>query len=216
MEIAKKNDTIAAPRIIRPNAFYTRRLTPLRFRRPCFSCLRRHQGDLNVAHEDKDFYNPEQKRMRKVSGTTPEERSSFARNLLGRDPPPSCLSAESKSGVPPTDSDEWDEGGGQARYASLGRQGRVASGVADRLMLVDTFREMHPSATGVFSFWSVRAGNRPVNRGMRLDYCLTSKTLANGDCGVVHDAFVLDRDTIGISDHCPVGVVLRLGEHYPG
>ena len=83
-------------------------------------------------------------------------------------------------------------------------------------MLVDTFREMHPSATGVFSFWSVRAGNRPVNRGMRLDYCLTSKTLANGDCGVVHDAFVLDRDTIGISDHCHVGVVLRLGEHYPG
>ncbi|CAM9202037.1 unnamed protein product, partial [Laminaria digitata] len=134
-------------------------------------------GDLNVAHEDKDFYNPEQKRMRKLSGTTPEERSSFARNLLGRDPPP-C-------------------------------------GDGDGLELVDTFREMHRGATGVFSFWSVRAGNRPVNRGMRLDYCLASKTLANGDCGVVHDAFVLDRDTVGVSDHCPVGVVLRLGDHYP-
>lgn len=169
-----------------------------------------------MAHEDKDFYNPEQRRMRKSSGTTPEERSSFARNLLGRDPPPSCISAESKSGLPLTETAERREGGGEAGSAGPERQGRVASGVAGGLVLVDTFREMHPGATGVFSFWSVRAGNRPVNRGMRLDYCLVSKTLANEDCGVVHDAFVLDRDTVGISDHCPVGVVLRLGDHYPG
>ena len=169
-----------------------------------------------MAHEDKDFYNPEQRRTRKASGTTPEERSSFAINLLGRDPPPSCLSADSKSALPPTHTAGRGEGGGDAGPAALERQGRVASGVADGLVLVDTFREMHPGATGVFSFLSVRAGNRPVNRGMRLDYCLASKTLANGDSGVVHDAFVLDRETIGISDHCPVGVVLRLGDHYSG
>ncbi|CAN0346261.1 unnamed protein product, partial [Ectocarpus sp. 13 AM-2016] len=40
-------------------------------------------GDMNVAHEDLDFYNPEEKRTRKAAGTTPEERSSFAVNLLG-------------------------------------------------------------------------------------------------------------------------------------
>lgn len=43
------------------------------------------------------------------------------------------------------------------------------------------------------------------------------QALDNRECGVVHDAFVLDRYTVGISDHCPVRVVPRLGDHYhPG
>lgn len=162
-------------------------------------------GDMNVAHEDRDFYNPEQKRMRKAAGTTPEERSSFAVNLLGRDPPPSCCGDDEVSGA----------------SNNLGGNGGF---------LVDTFREKYPEASGVFTYWSVRAGNRPVNRGMRLDYCLASRALVgsgggaegNGEAGeggewggrgVLHDAFVLDRDTVGVSDHCPVGMVLRLGDH---
>lgn len=157
-----------------------------------------------MAHEDRDFYNSEKKATRKAAGTTPEERSSFAENLLGRSPPASCAATDGKS-------------------AAASANAPVAnSGAVDRrrgLILVDTFRKMYPDATGVFSYWSVRAGNRPVNRGMRLDYCLASPKLANGDfrngdVGCVHDAFVLDQDTVGVSDHCPVGVVLRLGDHY--
>lgn len=186
---------------------------------------------MNVAHEDSDFYNPEEKRMRKAAGTTPEERSSFAVNLLGGHPPPSCAAAVSADTAPrpshkksrgssssslPTSatgdsfrSSAASSGGGEEAGGSGDEHQAEVTGCS----LVDTFREKHPKATGVFSYWSVRARNRPVNRGMRLDYCLASRGLVGGDG--VHDAFVLDRDTVDVSDHCPVGVVLRLGDHYP-
>lgn len=38
-------------------------------------------GDLNVAHQNIDFFNPEEPRMKKAAGTTPEERESFSRLL---------------------------------------------------------------------------------------------------------------------------------------
>lgn len=211
---------------------------------------------MNVAHQDKDFYNPEQKRMRKAAGTTPEERSSFAVKLLGRDPPPSCVVTAATaapvgrqapdSQTPPPLSAPAMESATRASSSRLeveaakfigvrpGQEevtGDSDSGDKNRLtnaeekngcLLVDTFRERYPDATGVFSYWSVRAGNRAVNRGMRLDYCLASRVLVDGgvenatvgEGGVVHDAFVLDRETVGVSDHCPVGVVFRLGDHY--
>lgn len=115
-------------------------------------------GDLNVAHEDCDFFNPHERRMLKSACTTPQERNSFAENYL--------------------------TGNG----------------------FIDTFRYRYPSATGVYSYWSIRAGNRPFNRGLRLDYVLTSGSLKDG----IHDAFILDGDTVGVSDHCPVGAVVRL------
>ncbi|CAM9658539.1 unnamed protein product [Discosporangium mesarthrocarpum] len=130
-------------------------------------------GDLNVAHADADFFNPSEKRTLTQAGTTPEERQSFAVNLLGT-------------------------GTMQSVAAGKPFQGSGAG-------LVDTFRVRHPNAAGVFSYWSMRAGNRAFNRGMRLDYCLASPTLAED----AHDAFVLDA-TVGVSDHCPVGCVLRL------
>eukprot|EP00903_Cladosiphon_okamuranus_P013530 g12602.t1 len=182
-------------------------------------------GDFNVARLDIDFYNPEQKRMRKAAGTTPEERSSFAINLLGCDPPPSCVSTSTASTT--TTSTTSSNGKsksskaiGAAAMSGRGQEGALDDAVKDEPtsdggFLVDTFRELHPTARGVFSYWSVRAGNRPVNRGMRLDYCLASRALVNGEAGNLHDAFVLDRATVGVSDHAPVGVVLRLGEHYP-
>eukprot|EP00752_Nemacystus_decipiens_P009130 g8154.t1 len=175
-------------------------------------------GDFNVARLDIDFYNPEQKRMRKAAGTTPEERRSFAINLLGRDPPASCAvaptinSSDSKSKS--SDAVGAAAKGGQGQESV--RDGDARDGASsDGGFLVDTFRELHPDARGVFSYWSVRAGNRPVNRGMRLDYCLASRALVSGEAGTLHDAFVLDRDTVGVSDHAPVGVVLRLGQHFP-
>lgn len=166
-------------------------------------------GDFNVALLDIDFYNSEQRRTRKSAGTTPEERSSFAVNLLGRDPPASCAAGGTSNETPPV-----------PPPSPAVPKSPTADG-----FLVDTFREMHPDATGVFTYWSVRAGNRPVNRGMRLDYCLASRSLVSGaeagggggggGGGTLHDAFVLDRDTVGVSDHAPVGAVFRLGDHFP-
>jgi len=124
-------------------------------------------GDLNVAFEDADFYNPGEPRMAKAAGTTPEERASFGRLL---------------------------EGAG----------------------MVDTFRFYHPEATGCYSYWSMRAGNRPFNRGMRLDYFLASRNMmrgkGEGKKGVprVLDSFILDQATVGLSDHAPVGVLLEV------
>lgn len=163
-----------------------------------------------MAHEDKDCYNSHLKRVKTSAATTPEERASFAQNLLGRAPPTSCLPNLHNSGIPLPAAVETDADG------ILSRGGLEGGGEGGRpgLELVDTLREMHPDATGVFSFWSYRAGNRSKNRGMRLDYCLASRALVNGDRGSLHDAFVLDEATVGESDHCPVGAVLRLGDHY--
>ena len=63
--------------------------------------------------------------------------------------------------------------------------------------LVDTFRHMN-SDTVKYSWWSYRAGARARNIGWRIDYILTSPTIADG----IKRAEVLD-DVSG-SDHCPV------------
>ena len=51
-------------------------------------------------------------------------------------------------------------------------------------------------ATGWFSYWSVRAGNRPFNKGLRLDYTLASRRLFDGGSDgveVVDAFFILDE-----------------------
>uniref|UniRef100_A0A7S1WYZ2 Endonuclease/exonuclease/phosphatase domain-containing protein n=1 Tax=Tetraselmis chuii TaxID=63592 RepID=A0A7S1WYZ2_9CHLO len=75
---------------------------------------------------------------------------------------------------------------------------------------VDGFRHLHPSATGCYTYWSVRAGNRATNRGLRLDYCVLSDGLTKtaGEGLRLHDCWILDKATVGASDHCPVGVAL--------
>jgi exodeoxyribonuclease-3/AP endonuclease-1 len=76
--------------------------------------------------------------------------------------------------------------------------------------LVDTFRAVHPDAEHCYSYWSQRAGNRPFNRGLRLDYFLASAGLATAAAPPrLHDAFICSG-TDGVSDHAPVGVVLAL------
>lgn len=75
---------------------------------------------------------------------------------------------------------------------------------------VDAFRVAHPTATGCYSYWSTRVGNRPINRGLRLDYFVVSEGLAADGPGLrLHDCWLLDQATVGASDHCPVGLVLR-------
>lgn len=151
-------------------------------------------GDLNVAFGDRDFYNPQEPRVKKQAGTTPEERTSFGKHLLRSDhrsserPSPSCA-------------EEGDRDDVSSSPVSEGSTGLPISPQC----YSDAFRLVHgDEASGVYSYWSTRARNRQVNRGLRIDYVLASPATV----GDVTDAFVLD-DVLG-SDHCPVGVDISM------
>lgn len=68
---------------------------------------------------------------------------------------------------------------------------------------VDTFRQKHPDIVG-YTYWGYRHGGRKTNKGWRLDYFLVSETMAEK----VHDSYILPD--VGGSDHCPIGLVLKL------
>ena len=51
--------------------------------------------------------------------------------------------------------------------------------------LTDTFRAVHPDARHCYSYWSQRAGNRPWNRGLRLDYWLLQQYPSVDDLAAV-------------------------------
>ena len=66
----------------------------------------------------------------------------------------------------------------------------------------DTFRDLHPTQEGIYSWWSYRFHAREKNTGWRIDYFLTSNRLLPR----VREANIL-TDIMG-SDHCPVELVL--------
>ena len=66
----------------------------------------------------------------------------------------------------------------------------------------DTFRFLHPDATGIYSWWSYRFQARKNNAGWRIDYFLVSSRLASR----ITAAHIF-TDVLG-SDHCPVGLTL--------
>lgn len=68
---------------------------------------------------------------------------------------------------------------------------------------IDTFRTRHPNVVG-YTYWGFRHGGRKTNKGWRLDYFLVSESIADK----VHDSYILP-DVMG-SDHCPIGLVLKL------
>jgi exodeoxyribonuclease III len=70
---------------------------------------------------------------------------------------------------------------------------------------VDSFRSLHPD-TVKYSWWSYRFSARKTNAGWRIDYFFTSKDLF--DQNKVADAWI-DNDIFG-SDHCPVGLSLKI------
>jgi exodeoxyribonuclease-3 len=73
--------------------------------------------------------------------------------------------------------------------------------------MADTFRELHPLATGWFTYWSVRASNRAPNKGLRLDYFVVSRALMRDDDVVVPrlcDSWIVADCAPGISDHGPI------------
>lgn len=67
----------------------------------------------------------------------------------------------------------------------------------------DTFRHLHPDATGTYSWWSYRFNARKNNAGWRIDYFIVSDRLA----AAVTDA-AIHADIFG-SDHCPVSISLK-------
>jgi exodeoxyribonuclease III len=85
----------------------------------------------------------------------------------------------------------------------------------------DVFRHLHPDASGHYSYWSQRAGNRLPNKGLRLDYFVAHKTMfddakANDEISsqqsaskvFVRDSYMLPN-VMG-SDHCPCVLELEL------
>lgn len=68
----------------------------------------------------------------------------------------------------------------------------------------DTFRHLHPDATGAYSWWSYRGRAREKNVGWRIDYFLVSDRIADS----ITDASI-HPDITG-SDHCPVSLTLDL------
>lgn len=68
---------------------------------------------------------------------------------------------------------------------------------------IDTFREFE-KGNGHYTWWSLMAGARSRNVGWRLDYFLISQSLRPH----LRRAFI--RPDVPGSDHCPVGIELKL------
>ncbi len=69
---------------------------------------------------------------------------------------------------------------------------------------IDTFRHFYPNTPKAYTWWSYRTNARARNSGWRIDYFLCSPSLQKS----LKDAFILD--TVGGSDHAPVGLHLAL------
>jgi len=70
--------------------------------------------------------------------------------------------------------------------------------------IVDTFRTLYPEMTDQYSWWSYRWWARDRNVGWRIDYFLISDSLKSN----LQDAFI--RSQVLWSDHCPVGIEIKL------
>ena len=68
----------------------------------------------------------------------------------------------------------------------------------------DTFRHLHPDATGAYTWWSYMFKARQNNAGWRIDYFIVSQRIADRI-----KAAPIYSDILG-SDHCPVGLEIDL------
>lgn len=69
---------------------------------------------------------------------------------------------------------------------------------------VDTFRQHHPDATEMYSWWSLQTRARDRNVGWRIDYFFVNEGFKDR----VTDAFIM-TDFLG-SDHCPIGIEVKV------
>jgi exodeoxyribonuclease III len=101
-----------------------------------------------------------------------------------------------------------------SKQAGLTPQERASFGDMLAQGFFDALRHLYPEAKGQFSYWSQRTFARGGNRGIRLDYFVCSDDLRPTDevrpGPAVLDSYILHKDTVGCSDHCPVVLVLKL------
>ncbi|PIR04333.1 MAG: exodeoxyribonuclease III [Candidatus Magasanikbacteria bacterium CG11_big_fil_rev_8_21_14_0_20_39_34] len=69
---------------------------------------------------------------------------------------------------------------------------------------IDTYRDKHADTLDAYTWWSHWGTARARNVGWRIDYVLTSQSMKKN----IKEAFILP-EVMG-SDHCPVGIVLKL------
>ena len=125
--------------------------------------------------------------------------------------PPHCVCGPLTHNSTPSSQDAYNFGAKHLeKQAGLTEQER--SSFSDQLSagFVDSFRHLYPDHEGHYSYWSGRAGNRPENKGLRLDYFICSEGMVEegGKAGVrLHDSYMLD-DVTG-SDHGPCVLVLE-------
>jgi exodeoxyribonuclease-3 len=67
---------------------------------------------------------------------------------------------------------------------------------------VDTFRHLHPTTEGAYTWWDMRTHARARNVGWRLDYCFVHERYVDRvrDAGIAAD--------VAGSDHCPIWLEL--------
>ena len=70
--------------------------------------------------------------------------------------------------------------------------------------LIDSFRQLHPDQTEVYTWWTAWRDARAKNIGWRIDYWLVDQKLK----GSIQTA-TIEAQIMG-SDHCPVGLKLEL------
>lgn len=68
---------------------------------------------------------------------------------------------------------------------------------------IDTFRYFYPEQEGIYSWWSYRFKAREKNAGWRIDYFLTSGSMADRLISAK-----IHTEILG-SDHCPVELIIK-------
>jgi len=68
----------------------------------------------------------------------------------------------------------------------------------------DTFRYLHPDATGCYTWWSYMYKARQNNAGWRIDYFIVSDRIRDKI-----QAAPIYNETLG-SDHCPIGLEIQM------
>jgi exodeoxyribonuclease III len=108
-----------------------------------------------------------------------------------------------------TNLEVWNDGAKHlAKQAGVTKEERASFQNQLDSGFIDAFRHLHPTAAGHYSYWSTRAGNRKVNKGLRLDYFVCHPDFFKTDAlATVRDCY-MDFDQEG-SDHCPV--ILEIG-----
>lgn len=84
--------------------------------------------------------------------------------------------------------------------AGFSDEERSAFGTLLEAGFTDSFRFLHPEATGAYSWWSYRFNARKNNAGWRIDYFLVSDRIKEKIT-----AAPIYSDILG-SDHCPIGL----------